>query len=118
MSLAHPLHPYAWECRYTDGRRLRRESPGGPWREHTVPLEGLCEVALLGHHAGPLRIPVGPMRAGVCFRMRGTVTLGAGIRVRHRRWLVGVVDPAGQVDGWRITPAGDAARYRGALDGW
>ena len=117
-----PMAPYAWELTYTDGRRLCRDSPGGPWTERTVPLEGLAEVALWGHPESPLRIPVGWLArsslAGVCFRQRATLTLGGGLVVKTRRWLVGVRYGDGHVDAWRITPAGTVTRYQGALAEW
>lgn len=121
--LRDPLHPYAWELTYTNGRRLCRDSPGGPWTEARVPLEGLCELAVFGHPASPLRVEVGWAQraalAGVCFRVRGTLILNPDLTsILTRRWLVGVVDTAGGVDGWRIDSAGMATRYRGTLAEW
>ena len=112
----NPFHPLAYEAQYADGRRLRWDSPGGPWRETNLPREGLRRLLAIWRGAEvPLDV-TGPIE-GVYLKMRGTLTLGR--RDAHRRrWAVGVRRPGGQIDALRIDDRGRVTRYRGSSAGW
>lgn len=115
----HPLHPYAYEAQYRNGRRLRWESPGGPWGEARLPLEGLMRLVVLGHPAGPLAVsvPQSAGLAGLVLRSRGTVTLGPG-GTHRRRWLLGWRGSTDHVHGLRLDDQGGVTAYAGPMAGW
>jgi hypothetical protein len=111
----HPLHPYAYEIQYHDGRRLRWDSPGGPWGEAQLPTEGVRRVLVLGHPGGTLTLtPVEPI-TGFVLRAQDTLTL-PGV-MGARRVCVGV-RRGEEIIGWRIDARGEAIQYRGPLQGW
>lgn len=118
--LEHPLAPYAWEARYTDGRRLRRESPGGPWTEAKVPLEGLRQLLLLGPGFGAIPVHVlGFHPVAVRLRLRGQSDVVVGQGVRHQqRVFVGMQLPDGSVRGARVDERGHVSIYDGPEAGW
>jgi hypothetical protein len=112
----HPLEPYAYEVEYRDGRRLRWDSPGGPWGEARLPTEGATRLIVFHPTAGPLTVEVSDWITG--FALRASVALTfPGPRVRVRRFLFGV--RFGElVRGWRIDAKGHAHPYHGPLLGW
>ena len=124
----NPLHPYDWEATYHDGRRLRRESPGGPWREQVppgqtgqaLPIRGLHRLAVLGHPDSPLTIEV-PAEAsldGVVLRLRGTLAMASGgVPTHTRRWGFGVRQGDRMV-GFVIQESGAVRRYAGPPGSW
>jgi hypothetical protein len=117
---ASPLHPYGYECQYGDGRRLRWDSPGGPWGEVRLPIPGLERLVILGHRRGPITLDVGglmPPPIGVVLRERGALTLGRGAGHRSR-FCFGVRLPDGQIHAVRIDDRADVMLYHGDIAGW
>jgi len=118
----HPLHPFAYEVEYADGRRLRWESPGGPWGEARLPVAGVRRLWVLGPAWGRLDVDarVDDPPTGFVLRLRGTITLPGPAHAR--RWLFGFREQHA-VRGVRL--AEDVARgrvavtsYVGTLEDW
>jgi hypothetical protein len=112
----HPLAPYAYEVQYRDGRRLRWDSPGGPWGEARLPTAGATRLTVSGHPtAGPLTVELADGITG--FALRAAVTLTFPGPRPTRRFLFGVRVGA-LVRGWRIDAQDYPQRYHGPLQGW
>lgn len=111
-----PLHPMAYEAQYADGRRIRWDSPGGPWGEARLPVAGLRRLLALRRGMEVALDVAGPIE-GVYLKMRGTLTLGRG-GAHRRRWAIGVRLPDGQIDALCISDRGRVTRYRGPSAGW
>jgi hypothetical protein len=113
--MEHPLHPYAYEARYQDGRRLRWDSPGGPWGEARLPCEGLTQLVVLAPgQAILLEMPGGPIQA-IRLRARGVFTLP---RAHTRRYCFGVVHADGRLSAICIDERGSITRYLGDPEAW
>jgi hypothetical protein len=114
--MMHPLAPYAYEVQYRDGRRLRWDSPGGPWGEARLPTDDVTRLIVLGcPTAGPLTVELSDWITGFVLRAMAIFTF-PGPR-RARRFLFGV--RVGElVRGWRIDEQGHAHHYHGPLQGW
>ena len=112
----HPLEPYAYEVAYRGGRRLRWESPGGPWGERRLPVEDLEALTVLGHPRGVIRIRPRAIRTlGFCLRLRGTLEVPGGHR---RRWCFGLLGADGLVHGVTISDRGEVTDYVGPSTAW
>jgi hypothetical protein len=113
-----PLAPYAYEVLYGDGRRLRWDSPGGPWGEAKLPWPGVTLLRILGP-SGLIRLAPPPDALGLVLRMRGVITFTA--EPSHvRRWAFGFRLPMDMLEGWRVLEGRPhyAARYHGPLEAW
>jgi hypothetical protein len=113
--MEHPLHPYAYEARYQDGRRLRWDSPGGPWGEASLPCEGLMQLVVLAPgQAIPLDMPSGPIQA-IRLRARGVLTLP---RAHTRRYCFGIIRADGRLQAIRIDEHAHVTGYLGDPEAW
>jgi hypothetical protein len=111
----HPLTPYAYEVQYRDGRRLRWDSPGGPWGEARLPTDGATRLTVFHPTAGPLTVEWSDWITG--FTLRAVATLTFPGPQQARRFLFGV--RIGElVRGWRIDAKGHIYPYHGPLRGW
>lgn len=109
------LAPYVWELVYVDGTRRRRDSPGGPWTEATVPLTGVTGLVVYGHPSGPKQL-MAPVPDGPVFRARFTRTL-TDPPIETRRVLIGL-RYGDRARGWRFDADGHVRFYHGSLAGW
>jgi hypothetical protein len=111
----HPLAPYAYEVEYRDGRRLRWDSPGGPWGEARLPTDGATRLTVFHPTVGPLTMEVSDWITG--FALRAVIALTLPGPRQTRRFLFGVRF-GDLVRGWRIDARGHAHLYQGSLQGW
>jgi hypothetical protein len=109
------LHPYAYEARYQDGRRLRWDSPGGPWGEARLPCEGLMQLVVFTPNHGIILDTHGLPVQAIRLRGRGVLTLPSS---HTRRYCFGVIAADGLLHAIRIDEHGAVTRYVGDPEAW
>jgi hypothetical protein len=112
----HPLAPYAYEVQYRDGRRLRWDSPGGPWGEATMPIRTVHWLIVHGPGFGRIALLAAGPIVGFIFRTAETLTLPGPARTR--RTCIGVRRADDLIEAVRIDEQGHPSHYRGAAQGW
>jgi hypothetical protein len=110
----HPLHPYAYEAQYMDGRRIRWDSLGGPWGEAQLPVRGLRRLLVLGHPDGPIALEPSAPPTGFILRGRGVMTIPGG---HTQRFYLGILQGA-NVTAVQIDELGRITRYDGPFKTW